>query len=82
MEAQARRLQPKVDPYASRTDRLHLLEMLFFASKRIVVGSGVTDCRDPNDNAFLALAVDGAADAISGRSTPMPLLQSSPPEIF
>ena len=63
-EVSERLLRPKFDPYASRWERLHLLEMLFFASERITVHTTVNDCRDPSDNAFLALAIDGDADTI------------------
>lgn len=63
-EVSERLLLPKFDSYASREERLHFLEMLFFASERIAVQTVVTACRDPKDNAFLALAVDGKADVI------------------
>jgi len=63
-EISDRFLRPKFDPYASRWERLHLLEILFSASEWVSVHTTVNDCRDPDDNAFLALAIDGTADTI------------------
>lgn len=63
-EVSDRILRPKFDPYASRRERLHFLETLFSASEWVSVHTTVMDCRDPDDNTFLALALDGTADAI------------------
>jgi uncharacterized protein len=54
----------KFDRYTPRDDRMAALEAL--AAKVLVIDSQtiVTDCRDPKDNKFLALALDANAQTI------------------
>ena len=59
--------RPKFDKYIALAQRLHFLAD--FARKITVVDSRsvVTDCRDPKDNKFLALALDaGACTIVTG----------------
>ena len=63
-EVENKLLHTKFDVYVSREERLRFLEMLFFAAETVPVNTVITDCRDPGDNKFLELAVDGQADCI------------------
>ena len=40
------------------------LRLLFFSAELVTVTERVTECRDPNDDKFLELAVNGHADVI------------------
>ena len=55
-------LRPKFDRYASREKRVELLDLFPSVAEWIGVSSTVTECRDPDDNKFLELAMDGDAD--------------------
>lgn len=57
-------LLPKFDRYVSVLERQDFLKRFLLISAFIPVNSTITDCRDPKDNKFLELAVDGAADWI------------------
>lgn len=56
--------RPKFDKYVSETRRLEFLAALVREAEVIDVDEVVTDCRDPKDNAFLALALSGNASHI------------------
>ena len=63
-EVESRLLLDKFDKYASKQERLYFLQILLLAAKRIPVTTAIFDCRDPKDNKFLELAVDGQANSI------------------
>lgn len=54
----------KFDQYVSLDDREHFLRHLLQVATMVSVISEVTDCADPSDNAFLALALDSESDLI------------------
>ena len=54
----------KFDPYLSLEEREHFLRHLLQVTTMVSVISEVTDCTDPSDNAFLALALDSESDFI------------------
>ena len=56
--------RPKFDPYASLSARLHFLEEFTNRSLKVAIAETVTICRDPKDNKFLELALNGQADLI------------------
>lgn len=59
--------RPKFDPYAESEVRKLLVKDYAEAAREIAVTSDVTDCMDPKDNKFLALALDtGAKLLVSG----------------
>ena len=55
-------LLSKFDRYTSREKRKELLELLPSVAEWISTSSTITACRDPKDDKFLELAVDGKAD--------------------
>ncbi len=57
-------LDPKFDAYASRELRQEFLKTFVLRSETVITTTRITDCRDPNDNKFLELAIDGNADYI------------------
>lgn len=63
-EVKDKLLHTKFDAYAPREKRLRLLAMLLFAAERVTVNTVITECRDPKDDKFLELAVDGKAKYI------------------
>lgn len=54
----------RFDKYLSEDERMLFLEALAKEVKPIEVIEIVTDCRDPKDNKFLEVAVNGNADCI------------------
>jgi putative PIN family toxin of toxin-antitoxin system len=56
--------RPKFQPYFNRQKISGLLAMLPDFSDFVSVTSTVQACRDPRDDKFLSLAVDGKADVI------------------
>ena len=54
----------KFDRYLSLQDREEFLRRLLQVTTMVSVLSEITDCRDPKDNRFLALALDSASDCI------------------
>ncbi len=54
----------KFDKYASKSQRLSLLVLYIEAVEMLEHSVVVTDCRDPKDNKFLALAIAAAAPYI------------------
>ena len=59
----------KFDQYVPLDDREHFLRRLLQVTTIVSVISEVTDCRDPSDNRFLALALDSNSDFIIGGDT-------------
>ena len=57
-------LDPKFDLYASREDRKEFFKLFVLRSETVITTTRITDCRDPKDNKFLDLAIDGKADYI------------------
>ncbi len=66
MEARQKIILQKFDAYVSVFDRQKSLKQFFSPSLATFVDitSNITDCRDPKDNKFLELAIDGKADYI------------------
>ena len=59
----------KFDKYVSLEDRQEFLRRVLQVTTVVPVLSVVTDCRDPTDNGFLALALDSGSECmISGDS--------------
>ena len=54
----------KFDKYVSVPDRQDFLRRLLRIATMVPVLSEVSDCRDPNDNRFLALAFDYESEVI------------------
>jgi putative PIN family toxin of toxin-antitoxin system len=54
----------KFDKYLEARDRVRFFELLAPVAIRIVITRPVVACRDAKDDKFLALAVNGNADAI------------------
>ena len=57
-------LRPKFDRYALREERINFLVTFSQLATEIAVHTEVAICRDPKDDKFLALAVDGKANYI------------------
>lgn len=56
--------RPKFDPYVSREDRQRFFELFARVAEWVTITTTVRQCRDPKDDKFLELAVDGKADWI------------------
>jgi hypothetical protein len=56
--------RPRFDPYVHEDERLEFLAVLVRDAEVVEVTEVVTDCRDPKDNKFLELALDGEATHI------------------
>jgi putative PIN family toxin of toxin-antitoxin system len=56
--------RPRFDKYLSEEERIEFLTTLVHEAELVNVMERVTDCRDPQDNKFLALAVSGRATHI------------------
>ena len=56
--------RPKFDPYVSRPDRQRFFELFARVAEWVPVTTTIRRCRDPKDDTFLELAVDGKADWI------------------
>ncbi len=56
--------RPKFDPYVSRPDRQKFFELFARVAEWVPVTTTIRRCRDPKDDKFLGLAVDGKADWI------------------
>ncbi len=54
----------KWDRYVSNEDRQVFIRHLLHVATMVPVLAEITDCRDPKDNHFLALALDAEADCI------------------
>lgn len=56
--------RPKFDRYVTETGRQEFLALISELSFFVATKSHITICRDPKDNKFLELALDGYGDAI------------------
>ena len=56
--------RPRFDPYVHEDERLEFLATLVRDAELVEVTAVVTDCRDPKDNKFLELALNGKATHI------------------
>ena len=56
--------RPKFDLYVSRLDRQKFFELFARVAEWVPVTTTIRRCRDPKDDKFLELAVDGKADWI------------------
>jgi uncharacterized protein len=56
--------RPRFDPYVSRPDRRRFFELFARVAEWVPVTTTIRRCRDPKDDKFLELAVDGRADWI------------------
>ncbi len=56
--------RPKFDKYVTVALRLEFLAALVNSAEIVAIEQPVTGCRDPRDDKFLALAVNGRADFI------------------
>lgn len=70
--------RPKFDRYVSRQDRQRFFELFARVAEWVTITTTIRRCRDPKDDKFLELAVDGNADwIVTGDKD---LLELSPPE--
>ncbi|HZT02103.1 MAG TPA: putative toxin-antitoxin system toxin component, PIN family [Steroidobacteraceae bacterium] len=56
--------RPKFDRYISLEDRQAFIRVLNRIAERVVITSPVTACRDPKDDKFLEVALNGDADVL------------------
>lgn len=63
-ELAAKLLLPKLDRYVAREKRLALLDRLASVVEVVEIVSPVRACRDPRDDKFLEVAINGYADVI------------------
>jgi putative PIN family toxin of toxin-antitoxin system len=56
--------RPKFDPYVSRKNRRQFISLLGGVSRLVPIARRVHACRDPNDDMFLDVALNGEAKAI------------------
>ena len=56
--------RPKFDPYASHQDRQRFIALLGGVSRVVPILHQVQACRDPKDDKFLDVALNGGAKAI------------------
>lgn len=56
--------RPKIDRYASREDRSIFLAQLESVAEMVPEVQVVRECRDPKDDKFLEVALNGVADVI------------------
>jgi len=56
--------RPKFDPYVSIEDRRHFLRLLGGVVRVVPILHKVAACRDPKDDKFLHVALNGAAEFI------------------
>ncbi len=54
----------KLDRYVSRKEREHFLQQLARAAEFVPIVQLVRQCRDPKDDKFLEVALNGRADGI------------------
>ncbi len=63
-ELERKLLDARFDRYAALEARWQFVDAIAMETVHIAVHTTITVCRDPKDNQFLALAIDGRADAI------------------
>jgi putative PIN family toxin of toxin-antitoxin system len=56
--------RPKFDRYVSREDRQRFFELFARVAEWVTITTTIRQCRDPKDDKFLELAIDGDADWI------------------
>lgn len=56
--------RPKFDRYLAPNDRDHFIHLLARLAIMVEVTHAVQCCRDPKDNKFLEVAINGRADAL------------------
>ena len=57
-------MRPKFDAYVTQNEREEFLRLLSSVAVRVVIVRHVRACRDPKDDKFLELAVNGEADRL------------------
>lgn len=66
--------RPKFDRYVSVSERQEFIRLLSSVAELVPILYPVQACRDPKDDKFLELAVNGGADLIvSGNGDPLQL---------
>lgn len=56
--------RPKFDPYVSVRDRQHFIALLGGVARMVTISHRVAACRDPKDDKFLHVALNGEAELI------------------
>lgn len=56
--------RPKFDPYVTVADRANFIRLLGGVSRVVPIIARFHACRDPNDDRFLDVAINGAARAL------------------
>ncbi len=57
--------RPQFDPYASISDRQEFIRLIGRIAELVPISYRVQVCRDPKDDKFLELAINGRADVIA-----------------
>lgn len=57
-------VRPKFDRYVTLSDRIRVLKKFEQLTHRVLVTTQVSLCRDPKDDKFLSLALEGMAECI------------------
>lgn len=57
-------MREKLDAYVDRAIRARMLRRIALEGEPVVTTSRIETCRDPKDDKFLELCVDGRADAL------------------
>jgi uncharacterized protein len=68
----------RFDPYVSREDRQHFLRLLGGIVRLIPITQRIAACRDPKDDKFLDVALNGEAQADPDRRQGPPGIASIP----
>ncbi len=56
--------RPKFDPYLTVAERQRFLRLIGRVAERVPIIHRIEACRDPGDDKFLELAVNGRADVV------------------
>ena len=56
--------RPKFDPYIPTRDRRHFMTLLGGVARMVTISHRVAACRDPRDDKFLHVALNGEAELI------------------
>ena len=68
--------RPKFEALIVREDAVAVLELNATRGEMIDASSVIAECRDPKDDKFLSLAIDGKADAIISRDPDLLVLHT------
>lgn len=78
-ELRSRIYKKKFDKYLSKGDRLDFLTVIQQNSLIIETSLKITDCRDPDDNKFLEIAIEAQAKYLITGDDDLLVLRADPP---